>query len=180
MADDVAGDPRPEQVRVQPLELGGDDADILPALGHLNAVDGLDRHRVGQRMGVRADAAHTLDQHQGLDGVALGGQLLDAAVVIAHKDLRVLDDLALGIELGVDGLLQRRMVRADGNDIAHLLSPLLLRSTSSLSGVTMIWPRPCGSSISSGKNSRWDRSSPSNVTPKSSLSSRSAQVAAAS
>ncbi len=74
-------------------------------------------------MGVGADAAHALDQHQGLDGVALGAELFDAAVVVADEDLRILDDFALGVELGMNGLLQRGMVGADGNDIAHLIPP---------------------------------------------------------
>ena len=180
MADDVAGDAGPEQMGVETLQLGGDDADILAALGHLDAVDGLHGHGIGQGVGVGADAAHALHQHQSLDGVALGGQLLDAAVVIAHKDLRVLDDLALGIEFGVDRLLQCGMIGADGNNIAHLLSPLPLRSSSSLMGMTMIWPLPCGSSISSGRKRRWLMSRPSNWRPNSSFSSRSGQVAATS
>ena len=124
VADDVAGHAQPQQVGVQALKLGGNNADILAAFGHLNTVDLLDAHGVGQGVGVGTDAAHALDQDQGLDGVALGGELFDAAVVIAHKDLRVLDEFTLGVELCVDGLLQCGMVGADRNDITHLIPPL--------------------------------------------------------
>ncbi len=165
---------------VQTLQLRGNDADVLAALRHLGAVDGLHAHGVGEGVGVGADAAHALHQHQGLDGVALGGELLNAAVVVADEAFRVLDDLALGVELGVDRLLQCGMVRSDGDDIAHFPASFVFFSTSSLSGVTMIWPRPWVSSRSSGRKRRWLISSPSNSTPNSSLISRSAQVAAVS
>ena len=138
VSDDVAGDAQPQEVGVQSLQLRGDDADILASLGHLHAVDVLHAHGVGKGVGVRADAADPLHQHQGLDGVALGGQLLNAPVVVAHKDLGILDHFALGIELGVDRLFQGRMVGADGNNIAHFPSPPRFFSTSSLRGVTMI------------------------------------------
>ena len=150
VADDVEGYAQPEQVRVQPLQLGGDDADVLPALGRLRAVDALDGEGVAQRVGVRADAAHALDQYQRLYGVALGTQLLYAAVVVADEDLGVLDDLAFGVELGVYRLLERRVVGANGYDIAHcsasfLCFPAMFSSrlaTSSDMGVTNICPLP--------------------------------------
>ena len=105
MADDVAGDAGPEQVRVQPLQLRRDDADVLAALRDLYLIQALDRHGVGEGVGMRTDAAYALHQHQGLDGVALRGQLFYAAVVVADHDLRVLYDLALCIQLCVNGLL---------------------------------------------------------------------------
>ena len=180
MADDVAGDAQPQEVGVQPLQLGGDDADILASLGHLHAVDVLHAHGVGKGVGVGADAADPLHQDQGLDGVALRGQLLNAPVVVAHENLGILDHFPLGIELGVDRLFQGRMVGADGNNIAHFPSPPRFFSTSSLRGMTMIWPLPWVSSISSGRNSRLEVSRPSNSTANSSLSSLSGQVAAVS
>ena len=180
MPDDVAGDAEPQEVRVQPLQLRGDDADILAALRHLNAVDVLHAHGVGQCMGVGADTADALDQNKSLDGVALGGELLYAAVVIADKDLRVLDDLALGIELCVYRLLKRGMVRADGDNVAHFVPSSMFFCLSSESGMTIIWPLPCVSSMSSGRKSRCDTSSPSNSIANSSLSSRSGHVAAVS
>ena len=181
VADDVAGDAQPQEVGVQPLQLRGDDAEIGASLGDLDLVDLLDGHRVGKGVGVRANAAHTLDQHEGLDRVALGRELFDAAVVVADEDLGVLDDLTLGVELGVYRLLQRGMIRSDGKDVAHVSSASSLFSRrSSLKGVTMIWPLPWVSSMSSGRNRRLDTSSPSKVTPKSSLISRSGHWAATS
>ena len=98
---------------------------------------------------MRTDAADTLHQDQSLDGVALGGQLLNAAVVVADENLGVLDHFTLGIELGMNRLFQRRMVGADGNNIAHAFTspsgdgpPTAFFSTSSFRGVTMIWPLP--------------------------------------
>lgn len=72
-----------------------------PLFGHLHAVYALHGHGVGEGVRVRADAADALHQHQRLDGVALRGQLLYAAVVVADEHLGVLYDLALGVELGV-------------------------------------------------------------------------------
>ena len=166
---------------METLELRGDDADIGASLRDLQAVDLLDAQGIGQRVGVGADAAHALDQNQRLDRVALGAELFDTAVIIAYKHLGVLDDLAFGIELCVDRLLQCGMVRADGENVAHCCpasSLFFLRS--SLKGVTMIWPLPCVSSMSSGRKRRWETSSPSKVTPKSSLISLSGHSAATS
>ena len=180
MPDDVAGDTEPQEVRMQALKLGGDDADVLTALRHLYAVYALDAHRVGKGVRVGTDAADAFDQHEGLYRVALGCELFYAAVVIADKHIRVADDLALGIELRVYRLLQRGMVRAYGNYIAHYCSSFRFLSTSSLSGMTSICPLPCVSSISSGRNRRCETSSPSNSMPISSLSSRSGHEAAVS
>ena len=123
MPDDVAGDAQPQEVGVQTLQLLGDDTDVLASLRHLDAVDRFHAHGVGERVGVGADAADAFHQHQGLDGVALGGELLNAAVVVAYENLRVLDDLAFGVELCVYGLFQRGMVGPDGDNVAHLISP---------------------------------------------------------
>ena len=138
MPDDVAGDTEPQEVRMQALKLGGDDADVLTALRHLYAVYALDAHRVGKGVRVGTDAADAFDQHEGLYRVALGCELFYAAVVIADKHIRVADDLALGIELRVYRLLQRGMVRAYGNYIAHYCSSFRFLSTSSFSGMTSI------------------------------------------
>ena len=181
MSDDMAGDAQPQEVGVQTLQLRGDDTDVGASLRHLQAVDLLNAQGIGQRVGVGADAAHTLHQYQGLDRVALGAELLDAAVVVAHEYLGVLDDLAFGVELGMDRLLQGGMVRSDGENIAHYsAASSLFFLRSSLKGVTMIWPLPCVSSMSSGRKRRWDTSSPSKVTPKSSLISLSGHSAATS
>ena len=144
VTDDVAGNAQPQEVRVQSLKLGGDNADILTTLGHLNAVYLLNAHCVCKGVGVGADTADALNQNQGLDGVALGSQLLNATVVVAYKDFSVLDNFALGVELSVDGLFKRRMVRSNRNYIAHLFPPdyLMFFSTSSFRGVTIIWPLP--------------------------------------
>ena len=135
VADDVAGDAQPQEMRVQTLQLCGDHADILASLGHIHAVDGLHGHGISKRVGVGADTADPLHQHQGLDGVSLGGQLFNAAMVISDEYLGLLDHLALGIELGVYRLLQGGMVGSDGNDIAHLMPPPSLHfSQQALSG----------------------------------------------
>ena len=181
VADDVAGDAQPQEVGVQSLKLGGDHADIGAPLRDLHLVDLLHGQRVGKGVGVRADAAHTLHQHQRLDRVAFRGELFDAAVVVADEHLGVLDDLSVGVELGVNRLLQGGMVRSDGKDVAHASGASSLFSRrSSLKGVTMIWPLPCVSSMSSGRNRRLETSSPSKVTPKSSFISRSGHWAATS
>ena len=160
---------------MQPLELGGDNADILAALRHLELVDALDGHGVGEGVGVRTDSADALDQHDGLYRVALGAELFDAAVVIADEDLGVLYDLALGVELGVYRLLQRGMVGPYGNDIAHssltsFFSPSSSSrlSTSSESGVTSMCPLPAVSSMFSGRKRRFEVSRPSKLMPSSS------------
>ena len=135
VADDVAGDAQPQEMRVQTLQFCGDHADILASLGHIHAVDGLHGHGIGECMGVGADAADPLHQHQGLDGVSLGGQLFNAAMVISDEYLGLPDHLALGIELCVYRLLQGGMVGSDGNDIAHLMPPPSLHfSQQALSG----------------------------------------------
>ena len=169
-----------QEVPMKPLKLGSDDADVLAALRHLYAVYVLDAHCVGKGVGMGTDAADAFDQHEGLYRVALGCELFYAAVVIADKHIRVADDLALGIELRVYRLLQRGMVRAYGNYIAHYCSSFRFLSTSSFSGMTSICPLPCVSSISSGRNRRCETSSPSNSMPISSLSSRSGHEAAVS
>ena len=165
---------------MKPLKLGSDDADVLAALRHLYAVYVLDAHCVGKGVGMGTDAADALDQHEGLYRVALSGELFDAAVVVADKYIRVADDLALGIELCVYRLLQRGVVGAYGDYVAHCCSSFRFLSTSSLSGMTSICPLPCVSSISSGRNRRFETSSPSNSMPISSFSSRSGHAAAVS
>ena len=123
MADDVQGDAQPQVVGVEPLQLRHDHPDILASLGDLRLGDALQSQGVGQGVGVRADAAHPLHQNDGLDEVPLHRKLFDTSVVIADEDLGVGDLLTGGIESGVDRLLQRGMVRADGDDIAHINSP---------------------------------------------------------
>ena len=140
MADDVAGNAQPQIVGVQTLQLRHNHADILAALGHIHAGNGLHRLGIVERMGVGADTAHTLHQDDGLNEIALRGQLFDAAVVIADGNLGVGDHLTVGNELCVDRLLQRGMVRADGDDITHACLPPCALSMSSFMGVTRIWP----------------------------------------
>ena len=90
MTDDMAGNAQPQEVGVQTLQFRRDHTDVLTALRRLDAVEFLHAHRIGKRMGVGADSAHTLHQNQRLDRVALRGQFLDAAVIVADKDLCVL------------------------------------------------------------------------------------------
>jgi hypothetical protein len=55
---------------------------------------------------MRADTANSLYQNKRLYGVALGREFFYASVVVADKDFRVLDYLALGVELCMNGFLQ--------------------------------------------------------------------------
>ena len=125
VADDMAGNAEPQKMRMKSLQLRRDDTDVLAALGHLDTVYLLDAHRVGKGVRVGTDAADTLDQNEGLDGVSLGAELFDAAVVIADENLRVLYDLALGKKLCVYRLFKGGMVRADRHNVAHILFSLL-------------------------------------------------------
>ena len=119
MADNMTRDTQPEQVGVDALKLLDDIPDVLRPAGDLNAGDVLDAAAVGPGVGVRADAADALHQRNGLDEIALLAQLFNAAVVVADKNLGIGDALAVHDQLGMDGLLKRGMVGADGNCVTH-------------------------------------------------------------
>ena len=163
---------------MEPFELRRDHAEILASLRHFDAVEVFHGERVRECVGMGTDPADSLHQDQGLDGVSLGGKLFDAAVVVTYKHFGVFDELTLGVESGMNRFLQGGMVRAYRNDITHACTSPRFFSTSSFSGVTMIWPLPCVSSMSSGRKRRLEVSRPSKVNPNSSLISRSGQIAA--
>ena len=182
MADDMAGDAHPKHVRMQTFQLSRNHTDVLTALWNFRLINGFHTHGIGKSMGMRADSADTLHKDKRLDGIAFGGKLFDPAVVVSDEYFRVFDHFTLGVECCMNRLFQSRMIRAYRNNIAHFLSsfsvPFSLRSSES--GLTMIWPLPSSSSRSYGKNRRLETSSPSNVQPKSSLSSLSGHSAATS
>ena len=95
------------------LGIAGDIADTVDTCPELPILE------VGPGMGVGANAAHPLHQSNGLDEVALLTQLFNAPVVVTDKHFGIGNALAVHNQLGVNGLLQRRMVRADGNGITH-------------------------------------------------------------
>ena len=97
---------------MQPFQFGDDGADVGGALGQLDAGDGLSRHAEGHGMGVGADAADALDQGDDLDPVAFLRQQLDAAIAEADLDGGGLDDLALALDLDLEGLFQGRVIGA--------------------------------------------------------------------
>ena len=75
---------------------------------------------------MRADAADTFHEHDGLDKVPFLCKLLNAAVVVADEDFGILDCLTLDDQSGMDRFLQRRVIRANRNDVAHSFIPLFL------------------------------------------------------
>ena len=72
-----------------------------------------------------ADAADTLNQSDCLDEVLLLCKLLNSAMVIAYKYLGIRNFLTVCVEPCMNSLFKGRMVRANRNDIAHLLLPFL-------------------------------------------------------
>src|SRR3990172_5289186 len=115
-ADRVAGQPQPQQVRVDPRQLEPERPQQARATGDLHAGQDLDGLRVGDRVGHRADAADALEQRQVLVVGAPLGLRLDAAVDIAQAGDSVDDDLVLERQLELDGLGQDRVLGPEGND----------------------------------------------------------------
>ena len=119
----VGGDPQPEEVAVDPLQLVHEGPEVLRPLGDLHAEDLLHVLGVARLVGVAADPADPLHDVEVLEvGPALH-RLLDAPVVVPHPGLDVDDDLPVHLEHEVGGLLQRRVLRPyryDELSLTHL------------------------------------------------------------
>ena len=72
----------PDQMAGDALQLGEQDADVLHALRHpvLDAEQPLDREAERERVGLRAEVVHPLDERDDLLPLLLLGGLLDAGV----------------------------------------------------------------------------------------------------
>ena len=75
--------PEPHQVAVEPLQFDQQHADPLDALRHLEAQQLLDRQHVAERVRVRAQVVHALDERDHLLPLLLLHRLLDAGVQVA-------------------------------------------------------------------------------------------------
>ncbi len=64
-AQEMAGQPQPQQMRMEALQLGNGRSDIERPLRHVDRAGFLDRLDAGDRVRGRADAADALDQEDG-------------------------------------------------------------------------------------------------------------------
>ena len=88
-------------------------------------LDLLDGHGIGLRMAVRAQRADAFGEHDILENVALGGQVLDAAMDVSGMDVDVGDGFALHVDAEIHRLFEGHMQRPDRNrEIAHYLPPV--------------------------------------------------------
>ena len=115
-ADDVAGQPDPEQVAVQALDLQHDRADVFGARRRPQGRGRLDGLRVGHVVHAAADAADALRHHR---DVVVGedrlGELLDAAMHHEPAVLAAAHHLAFDVEPEMRRLVQRGMERPEGH-----------------------------------------------------------------
>ncbi len=118
-AHELGGDAGPENMRVQALELGHDDANVLGARRRSEAGELL--HGLAEREGVnvRADAADALHERDDLDVVARFGQMLDAAEVETDVQLGIGDGFAFADHVELVRFFEAGMVRAHGDFVAH-------------------------------------------------------------
>ena len=121
-AHELGGDAGPENMRVQALKLGHDDADVLRARRRGLAGQAFHGLAKGEGVDVGADAADALHQRDDLDVVAGLGQVLDAAEVEADMQLGVDDGFAFADHVELVGFFEGRMVGAHGDFVAHFLT----------------------------------------------------------
>ena len=121
-AHELGRDAGPEDVRVQPLQLRHDDANVLRARRRREAGKPLHRLAKSEGVNVGADAADPLHQRDDLNVVAGFGQMLDAAEVEADMQLGVDYGLAFADHVQLVGFFQRRMIGTHGNLVAHFFS----------------------------------------------------------
>ena len=69
---------------------------------------------------MRADAADTLHQCDGLDEIALLAEFFDSPIVVTDENLAVLDLLAFDKEPCMNRLFKGRMIRPNRNGIAPI------------------------------------------------------------
>ena len=101
----------PEQVRGDPLQLGGDHAQILRALRHFDLADLLGRQHVGELARHRRDVVGLRRDRRVLRVGQRLGQLLVAAVQIADHRVDADDRFALEREDGAEHAVGRRVLR---------------------------------------------------------------------
>ena len=118
-AHELGGNACPQDVRVQALELGHDDANILGARRGLEA--GQLFHGLAQRERVNegADAADALHERDDLNVVARFGQVLDAAEVEADVELGILYRFAFADHVELVGFFKAGVVGPHGDLVAH-------------------------------------------------------------
>ena len=88
---------QPHQVAHDPVELEVHHAQVLRALGDLDADERLDGPAVGHRVEVVGEVVHPLDDGDDLPVALVLGRLLDAGVDVADDRLEVAHDLALEV-----------------------------------------------------------------------------------
>src|SRR3990172_6414004 len=88
-----------------------------------------------RRVGVAADPADPLDQVQRLRELATLCALLDAAVVVAHVEVKAHDSLSVDEHAKAHRLLEGRMLRADREfNLGHSFPPCLGASSPCVRG----------------------------------------------
>ncbi len=105
----------------QPLQLEGDAAQRLGAERDLAAGERLDRLAVGRRVADRRVAGDRLHRVERALGRPADERPLDAAVLVAERDLQVEDLLAVALEAEVPRLDDAGVDRAD-RDLVDLLA----------------------------------------------------------
>ena len=76
---------QPDEMAVDALQLGEQDADHHRAVGHLEAEQLLDRQAKHEAVGLRAQVVHALDERDDLLPLLLLGGLLDAGVQVPDR-----------------------------------------------------------------------------------------------
>ena len=104
---------QPHQVAHDPVELEVHDAQVLRALGHLDAHERLDGPAVGHRVEVVGEVVHPLDDGDDLPVALVLRRLLDAGVDVADDRLEVAHDLALEVDQQPQHPVRRGVVRAE-------------------------------------------------------------------
>ena len=112
----VRSNTQPQQMTVDAFEPRNNLPDCLGPHRDFHLRQLFHAHGIGHRVDVRADTAYALEEIQVLDPVAAFSRLLDAAMGISKTHPRRRHDLPVDCELEVARLLQRRMLRSNGND----------------------------------------------------------------
>jgi hypothetical protein len=88
----------PDQMAVDPLELGQEHANPFHAIGHFEAEKLLHRQAVRVGIGLRAEVVHPLDERNHLLKFLLLGGLFDAGVQVSDRRCRRHDRLTIELE----------------------------------------------------------------------------------
>ena len=112
-AAEVKRHPAEEQgVAGDPVELGGEDADVLRAARHLDVEELLERQDAGPLAEERADVLERVEVADRLVVVGVLAQLLDAAMEVAQDRVEVDDLLAVELEHDAQDPVGRGVLRA--------------------------------------------------------------------